>query len=57
MTTFEKLFEDNACKKKKTEHALDSMQFAYRAHRGVEDATITLLSILFKHLEGNKNPC
>ncbi len=29
------------------------MQFAYRPHRGVEDATVTLLNLLAKHLEGN----
>ena len=29
------------------------MQFAYRPHRGVEDATVTLLHLLFKHLEGS----
>ena len=28
------------------------MQFAYRPIRGVEDATVTLLNLLFKHLEG-----
>ena len=28
------------------------MQFAYRPHRGVEDATVTLMNMLFKHLEG-----
>lgn len=37
---------------RKTEHALDSM-FAYRPHRKEEDAAITLLNLLFKHLEGN----
>lgn len=36
-----------------TEHALDPMQFAYRPRRGVEDATLTLLHVLFKHLEGS----
>ncbi len=34
-----------------TEQALDPLQFAYRAHRGVNDATITLLNLLYKHLE------
>ncbi|KAL2086367.1 hypothetical protein ACEWY4_017426 [Coilia grayii] len=36
-----------------TEHALDPMQFAYRPNRGVEDATLTLLHVLLKHLEGS----
>lgn len=34
------------------EHALDSMQFADRLHRGAEDANVTILNLLFKHLEG-----
>ncbi len=29
------------------------MRFACRRHRGVEDATVTLLHTLFKHLEGS----
>ncbi len=36
-----------------TEQALDPLQFAYRAHRGVNDAIITLLNLLNKHLEGS----
>ena len=32
--------------------ALDPGQFAYRACRGVEDAQITLLNLLYSHLEG-----
>ncbi len=35
-----------------TESLLDPMQFAYRPKRGVEDATITLLHLLIRHLEG-----
>ena len=35
-----------------TEHLLDPLQFAYRPHRGVEDAPHTLLNLLFKHLDG-----
>ncbi len=31
---------------------LDPMQFAYRPERGVEDATVTLLHLLIRHLEG-----
>jgi hypothetical protein len=34
-----------------TEHLLDSMQFAYRHRRGVEDATMTLLNSIYKHLD------
>lgn len=37
------------------ERLLDPLQFAYRANRGVQDATITLLNLIYKHLEGNKN--
>ena len=33
---------------------LDPLQFAYRAGRGVEDATLTLLSLIVKHLKGTK---
>lgn len=33
---------------------LDPMQFAYRSSRGVEDATITLLYLVHKHLENSK---
>lgn len=47
MKSFEKLVKMEIVRQ--TEQALDPMQFAYRAHRGVEDATITLL-----HLEGRK---
>lgn len=32
--------------------ALDPRQFAYRASREVEDAKITLLDLLYRHLEG-----
>ena len=46
MNNFEKLVRSE-----KTEHALDPMQFVYRPRRGVEDATVTFLHSLFKHLE------
>lgn len=36
---------------KETEHELDPVQFAYRPNRGVEDATLTLLNMVFKHVE------
>ncbi len=49
MKNFEKLVRSEILKI--TEHALDPMQFAYRPHRGVEDATVTLLHLLFKHVE------
>lgn len=35
-----------------SECLLDPMQFAYRSKRGVEDATVTLIHLLMKHLEG-----
>ena len=38
---------------RKTEHLLDPLQFAYRLRRGVGDATVTLLNLLFKHLDNN----
>ncbi len=37
-----------------SEPLLDPLQFAYRAGRGVEDATATLLNLVLKHLEGSK---
>lgn len=33
---------------------LDLIQFAYRARRGVDDATITLFNYLYKRLEGKQ---
>ncbi len=51
MKTFEKLVRSEISRK--TEHVLDPMQFAYRPYRGVEDATVTLINLLFNHLEGN----
>ncbi len=38
----------------KTKHLLDPLQFAYRSHRGVQDAIIPLLNYIYKHLEGIK---
>ncbi len=35
-----------------TESLLDPMLFAYRPKRGVDDATVTLLHLLIRHLEG-----
>lgn len=37
-----------------TEHKLDPMQFAYRPHRGVHDATVTMLNLLLRHLDGQR---
>lgn len=37
-----------------TEHRLDPMQFAYRPHRGVQDATLTMLNLLLGHLDGQR---
>ncbi len=49
--SFEKLVKEEIVMQ--TEQALDPLQFAYRAHRGVNDAIITLLNLLYKHLEGS----
>ena len=50
---FEKLLRSEIIQK--TEHLLDPMQSAYRPHRGVEDATVTLLHSLYKNLEGSRS--
>ena len=52
MKSFEKLIKWKILDK--VQHLLDPLQFAYRAGRGVEDATLTLLNLVYKHLEGNK---
>ena len=52
MKSFERLVKEELLAK--TECCLDPLQFAYRAKRGVSDATITLLNLLFKHLEVSK---
>ncbi len=36
------------------EDSLDPLQLAYRARCGVEDATVTLVNLVLKHLEGTK---
>lgn len=51
MKVFEKLVRSEILRK--TEHSFDPLQFAYRPRRGVEDATVTLLNLLFKHLDNN----
>ena len=53
MKQFEKLIKAELVSK--TGSLLDPLQFAYREGRGVQDATATLLNLLFKHLEGSKN--
>lgn len=52
MKCFEKLLKKEVLIK--TEHLLDPLQFVYRAKRGVEDATATLLNLLLEHLECSK---
>ena len=51
MKTFEKLVRSEILRK--TEHSLDPLQFAYRPRRRVEDAGITLLNLIFKHLDNS----
>ena len=50
MKTFEKLVRNEIVKK--TQSDIDQFQFAYRPHRGVEDATVTMINMLCKHLGG-----
>lgn len=50
MKIFERFVKDEMLRS--TESLLDPMQFAYRPKRGVEDATVTLLHLLIRHLEG-----
>lgn len=50
MKIFEKMVRSEIIKS--VEQDLDPMQFAYRPKRGVENATLTLLHLLLKHLEG-----
>ncbi|KAK0134267.1 hypothetical protein N1851_030177 [Merluccius polli] len=51
--SFEKLIKAELLVK--VEPLLDPYQFTYRAKRGVQDATITLLNLLYKHLEKSGN--
>ena len=39
---------------KETEHLLNPLQFAYRHGKGVEDVTLTILSLVHTHLEKEK---
>ena len=50
MKSFERLVKKELLQR--VGEALDPMQFAYRSRMGVEDAQITLLNLLYKHLEG-----
>ena len=52
MKQFERLVKSELLEK--TESLLDPFQFAYRAMRGVQDASSTLLNLILKHLEGTK---
>lgn len=53
MKSLEKLIKAELLKT--TEHRLDPLQFAYRTKRGVQDATITLLNYICKHLDSPNN--
>ena len=53
MKTFEKIVKEEILCVPQTK--LDPLQFAYRAGRGVEDATGTLLNMVLDHLNGAKN--
>lgn len=50
MKTFEILVKSEVIMR--TQPDMDALQFAYRPHRGVEEATATLLNMIFKYLEG-----
>ena len=50
MKAFEKLVRNVILMN--TQSDLDPFQFAYRPYRGVEDATVSLMNLLLKHLEG-----
>lgn len=52
MKSFEKLIKHELLVN--TQHLLDPLQSAYGMGRGLQDASITLLDLLFKHLEGSK---
>lgn len=52
MKTFERIVKNKILDM--TQDRLDPLQFAYKARRGVEDATATLLNLVLRHLEGNK---
>ncbi len=53
MKSFEKLIKRELTSR--TNCLLDPLQFAYRLNRGVQDATVTVLNLILKHLEGNRN--
>ncbi len=49
MKVFEKIIKRELVKA--VEDILDPFQFAYRSKRGVDDAVLTLLNLVFRHLE------
>ena len=53
MKQFEKLIKSDLVSR--TKSLLDPYQFTYRDGMGVQDATATLLNLVLKHLENNKN--
>ena len=53
MKSFEKLIKRELSFR--TNSLLDSLQFAYRLNWEVQDATVTVLNLILKHLQGNKN--
>lgn len=52
MKSFEKLDRKEILQQ--VEKLIDSIQFAYRPRRGVDDAVVTLLNFLYRHLDGAK---
>ena len=49
MKCFEKIVKNVILTK--TKHVVDPFLFAYRAHRGVDDALMTLLHRIYQHLD------
>ena len=54
-----KCFESVLCKHLKSDvmSKLDPLQFAYKAKRGVDDACLTLVNLVAKHVQHSKNFC
>ena len=52
-----KVFEKHvkSCILSVTENKMDPLQFAYRAHKSVDDAKLLILDKLYEHLEGSGN--
>ncbi len=53
MKSFEKLIKEEVVIR--TEHLFDPLQFAYRTKGGVRDATLTLLTYIYCHLQGSNS--